>query len=55
MILPMVLSTNMQKLNPYWTPYDENGDLKQIAGSTGGGGLVGVTCGESAMECFYRY
>ena len=33
------------KLNPYWTPYDENGDLKQIAGSTGGGGLVGVTCG----------
>lgn len=33
------------ELNPYWTPYDENGDLKQIAGSTGGGGLVGVTKG----------
>ena len=25
-------------MNPYWTPYDENGDLKQIAGTTGGGG-----------------
>lgn len=33
------------KLNPYWTPYDNNGNLKKIAGSTGGGGLVGVTCG----------
>ncbi|MGP1535594.1 SusC/RagA family TonB-linked outer membrane protein [Bacteroides heparinolyticus] len=33
------------ELNPYWTPYDRNGNLKQIAGSTGGGGLVGVTKG----------
>ncbi|WP_281644483.1 SusC/RagA family TonB-linked outer membrane protein [Bacteroides zoogleoformans] len=33
------------ELNPYWTPYDKNGNLKQIAGSTGGGGLVGVTKG----------
>ena len=33
------------QLNPYWTPYDEDGNLKQIAGSTGGGGLIGVTCG----------
>ena len=33
------------ELNPYWTPYDENGNLKQIAGSTGGGGRVGVTPG----------
>ena len=27
------------KLNPYWTPYDENGELKSILGTTGGGGL----------------
>ena len=33
------------ELNPYWTPYDDNGNLKQIAGSTGGGGMVGVTRG----------
>ncbi len=33
------------ELNPYWTPYDKHGNLKQIAGSTGGGGLVGVTKG----------
>lgn len=33
------------ELNPYWTPYDAEGNLKQIAGSTGGGGEVGVTCG----------
>lgn len=33
------------ELNPYWTPYDKNGSLKQIAGSTGGGGLAGVTKG----------
>ncbi|MEY8686714.1 SusC/RagA family TonB-linked outer membrane protein [Bacteroides sp. AN502(2024)] len=33
------------ELNPYWTPYDNNGNLKQIVGSTGGGGLVGVTKG----------
>lgn len=33
------------QLNPYWTPYDEDGNLKKIAGSTGGGGLVGITCG----------
>lgn len=33
------------ELNPYWSPYDENGEIKQIAGSTGGGGLVGVTKG----------
>lgn len=32
-------------LNPYWSPYDENGDIKQIAGSTGGGGIIGVTKG----------
>lgn len=33
------------ELNPYWTPYDEAGNLKKIAGSTGGGGLIGVTKG----------
>lgn len=33
------------ELNPYWSPYDENGDIKQIAGSTGGGGIIGVTKG----------
>ena len=33
------------ELNPYWSPYDENGNVKQIAGSTGGGGLVGITKG----------
>ena len=33
------------ELNPYWSPYDENGELKKIAGSTGGGGLVGVVRG----------
>ena len=32
-------------LNPYWSPYDETGALKQIAGSTGCGGLIGVTVG----------
>ena len=32
-------------LNPYWTPYDETGALKQIAGSTGGGGLIGQVKG----------
>lgn len=26
-------------LNPYWTPYDENGNLKQVLGTIGGGGL----------------
>ncbi len=33
------------ELNPYWSPYDGNGELKKIAGSTGGGGLVGVVRG----------
>ena len=33
------------ELNPYWTPFDEAGNLKKIAGSTGGGGLIGVTKG----------
>ena len=33
------------ELNPYWTPYDEAGNLKKVAGSTGGGGLIGVTKG----------
>lgn len=33
------------ELNPYWSPYDRNGELQQIAGSTGGGGFAGVTCG----------
>ncbi|MDD6507682.1 MAG: SusC/RagA family TonB-linked outer membrane protein [Prevotellaceae bacterium] len=33
------------ELNPYWSPYDEQGNIKQIAGSTGGGGLVGITKG----------
>ena len=28
------------KLNPYWTPYDENGELKKVLGSIGGGGIV---------------
>lgn len=28
------------KLNPYWTPYDENGNLKKVLGTTGGGGIV---------------
>ena len=32
-------------MNPYWTPYDENGDLKQIAGTTGGGGYVTINRG----------
>lgn len=27
-------------LNPYWTPYDDQGNLKQILGSVGGGGMV---------------
>lgn len=33
------------RLNPYWTPYDENGDLKQVLGKTGGGGIVEETIG----------
>lgn len=28
------------KLNPYWTPYDENGELKKVLGTIGGGGIV---------------
>ena len=28
------------KLNPYWTPYDENGNLKKVLGTIGGGGIV---------------
>lgn len=28
------------RLNPYWTMYDENGNLKQIAGTTGGGAII---------------
>lgn len=27
------------QLNPYWTPYDEDGNLKKILGTTGGGGI----------------
>ena len=26
-------------LNPYWTPYDKDGNMKQILGTIGGGGL----------------
>lgn len=28
------------KLNPYWTPYDENRELKKVLGTIGGGGIV---------------
>ena len=28
------------QLNPYWSPYDEDGELKKILGKTGGGGIV---------------
>lgn len=28
------------RLNPYWSPYDEDGKLKQILGTIGGGGIV---------------
>lgn len=27
------------KLNPYWTPYNDDGSLKEILGTTGGGGV----------------
>lgn len=37
-------------LNPYWSPYDENGEIKQIAGSTGGGGLIGTTVGNPLWD-----
>lgn len=33
------------KLNPYWSPYDEDGNLKQVLGTTGGGGFVETTYG----------
>lgn len=42
--------SNFADLNPYWSPYDENGNIKQIAGSTGGGGLVGVTRGNPLWD-----
>jgi TonB-linked SusC/RagA family outer membrane protein len=32
-------------LNPYWSPYDEDGNISQIAGTTGGGGMTSVTMG----------
>lgn len=33
------------KLNPYWSAYDENGELKKVLGTTGGGGVQEVTYG----------
>lgn len=33
------------RLNPYWSPYDDDGKLKQVLGKTGGGGIVETTYG----------
>ncbi|MBA6152044.1 SusC/RagA family TonB-linked outer membrane protein [Gelidibacter gilvus] len=33
------------RLNPYWSPYEENGQLKRILGVVGGGGLMETPIG----------
>lgn len=38
------------KLNPYWTPYDENGKLKKILGTTGGGGIIELPVGNPLYD-----
>lgn len=42
--------SNCAQLNPYWSPYDANGEVKQIAGDTGGGGMIGVRCGNPMWD-----
>ena len=37
-------------LNPYWTPYDADGNLKKIAGVIGGGGLMEIPIGNPLWD-----
>lgn len=49
------------KMNPYWTPYDNQGRITKIAGVTGGGGLKQYNIGnpmwnaQIGMKNFARY